>query len=617
VDHIITMAEKQKRAKLREEVKEIKEAAKQPGSLIHELELDDWNLNFSLGDDGVSGTLFLPETWPNGIYKVLDHHGMREIGRGLLRHMLDKIIVAYAQDVGKEPIPRFPGLVEAPEADALSKQASQLDIGEDFVPTGSGLDLQKAMPVMDAVRKVKAVFGDRSAGVMIVGGGDHILRFRIDTSFIDADTAKIWGVHYNVPIIIEIKLIAPHFLQSSKRPDTEIYQCATTDLSMNLNAEKLKFTLSWQLEQRLRENLTWPIKGDPGEFFCQLLLFMQDKVKHATKYCMICDKTLEYVGLKPAVCNSPLCEYSHTQYGLGEDVSQFMHHNPEVVDMLVCLTGAAATGDLKRFNPFPNGVEAKIAKGKGQFETVGFMTGEKMDQKNGTFVHEVIQMIPAMKKLLEYSSSTDLKEYLDTIHPLCFPLLRWIITSNRVHLELVPKEKQMKEITTPYQFVLRSSTPEKEKKFVAERAKQGSFFAFHGSALSNWHCILRIGLKNYSNTEFMSCGAAYGQGIYMAPNSSTSFGYSGSGISPWKNSEICQTSTTCLALCEVINAGYTPNPHYVVPQEDHVNTRFFFLFSGSGSVSVDASSLSVPDLSATSRADAPATEAPKKPGKRK
>jgi len=35
VDHIITMAEKQKRAKLREEVKEIKEAAKQPGSLIH------------------------------------------------------------------------------------------------------------------------------------------------------------------------------------------------------------------------------------------------------------------------------------------------------------------------------------------------------------------------------------------------------------------------------------------------------------------------------------------------------------------------------------------------------------------------------------------------------
>jgi len=85
--------------------------------------------------------------------------------------------------------------LQAPEADALSKQASQLDIGEDFVPTGSGLDLQKAMPVMDAVRKVKAVFGDRSAGVMIVGGGDHILRFRIDTSFIDADTAKIWGVN--------------------------------------------------------------------------------------------------------------------------------------------------------------------------------------------------------------------------------------------------------------------------------------------------------------------------------------------------------------------------------------------------------------------------------------
>ncbi len=41
----------------------------------------------------------------------------------------------------------------------------------------------------------------------------------------------------------------------------------------------------------------------------------------------------------------------------------------------------------------------------------------------------------------------------------------------------------------------------------------------------NWHSILRIGLRNYSNTPLMSAGAAYGPGIYLAPNSNVSIGY--------------------------------------------------------------------------------------------
>lgn len=36
---------------------------------------------------------------------------------------------------------------------------------------------------------------------------------------------------------------------------------------------------------------------------------------------------------------------------------------------------------------------------------------------------------------------------------------------------------------------------------------------------------MRMGLKNYSNTKMMSAGAAYGPGIYMAKDATTSFGY--------------------------------------------------------------------------------------------
>jgi hypothetical protein len=41
----------------------------------------------------------------------------------------------------------------------------------------------------------------------------------------------------------------------------------------------------------------------------------------------------------------------------------------------------------------------------------------------------------------------------------------------------------------------------------------------------NWHSILRCGLKNYSGTKFQTHGTAYGNGIYLAADSSTSLGY--------------------------------------------------------------------------------------------
>ena len=52
---------------------------------------------------------------------------------------------------------------------------------------------------------------------------------------------------------------------------------------------------------------------------------------------------------------------------------------------------------------------------------------------------------------------------------------------------------------------------------------------YHGSALGNWHSILRDGLLVLSNTAYMTAGAVAGQGIYMARPSyfATSFQYSG------------------------------------------------------------------------------------------
>lgn len=52
------------------------------------------------------------------------------------------------------------------------------------------------------------------------------------------------------------------------------------------------------------------------------------------------------------------------------------------------------------------------------------------------------------------------------------------------------------------------------------------YFLFHGTPLSSWFPIIKNGLKIMSNTEFMTNGSAYGNGIYLSDEFSMSLGYS-------------------------------------------------------------------------------------------
>jgi poly [ADP-ribose] polymerase 6/8 len=79
----------------------------------------------------------------------------------------------------------------------------------------------------------------------------------------------------------------------------------------------------------------------------------------------------------------------------------------------------------------------------------------------------------------------------------------------------------------------------------------------------------------------MTSGQVYGAGIYLAADSNTSMTYA-RPMQGWKKSILNQSGVDdhiqILALCEVIN-GYKANPYYVVPNEDHVTTRYLFVFN--------------------------------------
>jgi ubiquitin-conjugating enzyme E2 Q len=136
------------------------------------------------------------------------------------------------------------------------------------------------------------------------------------------------------------------------------------------------------------------------------------------------------------------------------------------------------------------------------------------------------------------------------------------------------------------QFRFAQGAPDKEKRFIEcvreQTQKTGTkyptLFAWHGSHIGNWHCIIRQGL-HYD--EILNA-RAFGNGIYMSSNANTSIVYSFSHSSlstpKWKSSTLKVNKV--LSLQEVVNntkAFVSCSPHYVVGNIDWVQTRYLFI----------------------------------------
>jgi len=68
-----------------------------------------------------------------------------------------------------------------------------------------------------------------------------------------------------------------------------------------------------------------------------------------------------------------------------------------------------------------------------------------------------------------------LKRELDSLDLLLYPLLRWLITSNRAHIRRLEPEERLDAITSEHQFVFVSCTPEKEAQFKKLASDMGKY----------------------------------------------------------------------------------------------------------------------------------------------
>lgn len=170
-------------------------------------------------------------------------------------------------------------------------------------------------------------------------------------------------------------------------------------------------------------------------------------------------------------------------------------------------------------------------------------------EKCGT-ITMLLDTLPSIKDLREYidrqslTEEPNLRKWTERISPAALGLLRWVIASNRSCLVQVDKcpgqsdtltkirpEQKVSQIGENWiQFRFAQGSPDKELRFLnALKAQQTTLdpkyptmFAFHGSALQNWHSIIRHGLDFKETLN----GRAYGHGVYHAQDQSISFSYS-------------------------------------------------------------------------------------------
>jgi len=501
----------------------------------------------------------------------------------------------------------------------------------------------------------------------------------IATTFLEKTVSDAWGLVYQEPVIVRLSLDERMYLQMNNFEKIEVFQLSSSNsrillqlrkiveafcreqlskldndivkdeveksafgsesldkdiahlVSMGYDVESVRTALSETngnkekaVEKLMNNTITQTStaseqSSNPKEypdlkkgFLCQLYHYVQKRLRTLNDYCLLCDKPHDCTHqsmLKLSVCNDPLCIFSQETLGVLGGIVNIINSQPKVSHLLILLTKAAAFSNRRDtiLSPYPSIVDPAATGHMAFHET----------KKNTSLFNSLLNQLPVLKPDPKLTES-DLRRELDKKSNLCYPVLRWIINSNRSHIVQVPKEKQLDFVGTNLQFLLRNSPPVEDAKFRALRAKHGSVFAFHGSPLDNWHSIVREGLVVASGTKRQLHGAAYGNGIYISPRLTTSLGYCRTvvpiiatlGTTTTTNKEkqddtpSKDTSQTeefefdglpnfnpygmsCVALCEVITNDKLKKHNaniWTCLSSDTICTRMFFLSKADGRV---------------------------------
>lgn len=205
---------------------------------------------------------------------------------------------------------------------------------------------------------------------------------------------------------------------------------------------------------------------------------------------------------------------------------------------------------------------------------------------SGTYEKEKLQP-DAVNRNFDYYikniqiSFTDL-DLFKMIKPTEYMFLKHIILSNNTRLNYYDNSDgaiRNDDIWNTDQTILFTvdHPAHKQEKF---DANPNVVHLYHGSPIQNFYSIMRNGLKNYSGTKLMTCGQAYGPGIYLGADMGTSNSYCGQPIKINDKGDLSHNNTCrIMGIVQVIvKESYKKTPNiYVVPDEENVLLKYLVM----------------------------------------
>ena len=160
-------------------------------------------------------------------------------------------------------------------------------------------------------------------------------------------------------------------------------------------------------------------------FLIQIFRYVRQRIPTLNEYCVVCDNQHIFQNgamLKPAVCSRELCVFAFQTLGVMSDAADDIATGAEVVDLLLAMSKAACKSNRKAtiFDPYPTVVNPRVPS------ELAFHP----KNKNFGEVERVIDCFLSMEEMSKIPSST-LKKKLDEKNDLIYPLMQWIIASNR------------------------------------------------------------------------------------------------------------------------------------------------------------------------------------------
>jgi len=185
----------------------------------------------------------------------------------------------------------------------------------------------------------------------------------------------------------------------------------------------------------------------------------------------------------------------------------------------------------------------------------------------------------------------DIKEEME-LPDLTWELLYWVFTNPLTIKPIKPDAciddikalTKLMDIPQPdnrrnFLFKIQPSYP--KEKFATAKAEFGSFYAYHGSKLENFHSIMHRGLVSALNVR-----SAYGVGTYLSSKLDVSRSYSESRAG-WSKSMI-GNQIQCIAIVEVINHPSIRNvqinqreqtTYHVVDKDEYLQLSHLLIFN--------------------------------------